>query len=243
MITSSFQFLNSLNTLRGKTEQKWRNKGGRKMNAEADIKYTAMSKESARPEYLKMSSVSGDLIINAKYRGTPAKEVKVETAPKVSEDRRSDRATVEENLAFPLQSLQLDRNRIFERIQQSARKFGLTEILDRDILTLSGGQRQLVSIAAALISEPSILLLDEPLSMMDRQDRESILQTVSEIVGSETSVLFATNRFSEVVGFDRFVIIGNRRKLFDGGIEELKRTPSVFYEAGMSVPFEIVQSC
>jgi len=152
-------------------------------------------------------------------------------------------ATVEENLAFPLQSLQLDRNRIFERIQQSARKFGLTEILDRDILTLSGGQRQLVSIAAALISEPSILLLDEPLSMMDRQDRESILQTVSEIVGSETSVLFATNRFSEVVGFDRFVIIGNRRKLFDGGIEELKRTPSVFYEAGMSVPFEIVQSC
>jgi ABC-type multidrug transport system ATPase subunit len=79
--------------------------------------------------------------------------------------------------------------------------------------------------------------------MMDRQDRESILQTVSEIVGSETSVLFATNRFSEVVGFDRFVIIGNRRKLFDGGIEELKRTPSVFYEAGMSVPFEIVQSC
>lgn len=152
-------------------------------------------------------------------------------------------ATVEENLAFPLQSLQLDRNRIFERIQQSARKFGLTEILDRDILTLSGGQRQLVSIAAALISEPSILLLDEPLSMMDRQDRESILQTVSEIVGSETSLLFATNRFSEVVGFDRFVIIGNRRKLFDGGIEELKRTPSVFYEAGMSVPFEIVQSC
>lgn len=49
-------------------------------------------------EYLKMSSVSGDLIINAKYRGTPAKEVKVETAPKASEDRRSDRATVEENL-------------------------------------------------------------------------------------------------------------------------------------------------
>jgi len=152
-------------------------------------------------------------------------------------------STVEENLAFPLQSLSLSRGEILERIQLFISRFDFTGIRDRDILTLSGGQRQLVSLAAALISEPGLLLLDEPLSMIDRSDREVMLATLSEIVRPETSVIFATNRFSEVQDFERFVLIGSRRKLFDGNSKELRESPSIFVEAEMTIPFEIAVSC
>ncbi len=152
-------------------------------------------------------------------------------------------STVEENLAFPLQSLSLSRSEIMERIQLFISRFQLTGIRDRDILTLSGGQRQLVSLAAALISEPGLLLLDEPLSMIDRHDREVMLATLSEIVSPETSVIFATNRFSEVQDFERFVLIGRQRKLFDGNSKELRESLSVFAEAEMTIPFEIAVSC
>lgn len=152
-------------------------------------------------------------------------------------------STVEENLAFPLQSLSLSRSEIMERIQLFISRFELTGIRDRDILTLSGGQRQLVSLAAALISEPGLLLLDEPLSMIDRHDREVMLVTLSEIVSPETSVIFATNRFSEVQDFERFVLIGRQRKLFDGNSKELRESLSVFAEAEMTIPFEISVSC
>jgi energy-coupling factor transporter ATP-binding protein EcfA2 len=130
-----------------------------------------------------------------------------------------------------------------ERIQLFISRFELTGIRDRDILTLSGGQRQLVSLAAALISEPGLLLLDEPLSMIDRHDREVMLATLSEIVSPETSVIFATNRFSEVQDFERFVLIGRQRKLFDGNSKELRESLSVFAEAEMTIPFEISVSC
>ncbi|MBN2252599.1 MAG: ABC transporter ATP-binding protein [Kosmotogaceae bacterium] len=152
-------------------------------------------------------------------------------------------STVEENLAFPLQSLSLSRSEILERIQLFISRFDFAGIRDRDILTLSGGQRQLISLAAALISEPGLLLLDEPLSMIDRRDREVMLAALSEIVNPETSVIFATNRYSEVQDFERFVLIGRGRKLFDGTSKELSKSPSIFLEAEMTIPFEIAVSC
>lgn len=151
--------------------------------------------------------------------------------------------TVRENLFFPLRSLSISMEESRRRIELFVTEFGFSNIVDRDILTLSGGQRQLVSLAAALISEPSLLLLDEPLSMLDRHDRDMILRTLEKVIPQRTSMLFATNRFSEVLNCERFIILGRKEKLFDGGYGELRNSFTVFEESGMSIPFEIAVSC
>ena len=75
--------------------------------------------------------------------------------------------TVYENIAFPLRVAKLDRGRIDAKVREVAALLDLAALLDRRPRALSGGQRQRVSIGRAIVREPEVLLLDEPLSNLD----------------------------------------------------------------------------
>lgn len=75
--------------------------------------------------------------------------------------------TVEENIAFPLRVAKRSAAEIRGKVAAIAATLDLTELLDRRPRVLSGGQRQRVSIGRAIVRDPSVLLLDEPLSNLD----------------------------------------------------------------------------
>src|SRR5690606_33846862 len=76
---------------------------------------------------------------------------------------------------------------------------GLEAHLDRYPDTLSGGERQRVAIGRALLAEPEILLMDEPLSALDRERREEILPYLEAIAGrTRIPVLYVSHETSEV---------------------------------------------
>jgi len=89
--------------------------------------------------------------------------------------------TVRKNLEFPLKMMRLTREERARRVEQAARLLDLGPLLERRPRELSGGQRQRVAMGRALVRDPQVFLLDEPLSNLDAKLRVSIRAQVAEL--------------------------------------------------------------
>ncbi|PSB20375.1 sn-glycerol-3-phosphate ABC transporter ATP-binding protein UgpC [Phormidesmis priestleyi ULC007] len=82
--------------------------------------------------------------------------------------------SVRQNLEFPLRMMQLPKHQRQARIQEAAERLGLVDLLDRKPKQLSGGQRQRVAMGRAIVRDPAVFLMDEPLSNLDAKMRSQI---------------------------------------------------------------------
>jgi multiple sugar transport system ATP-binding protein len=89
--------------------------------------------------------------------------------------------TVRGNLEFPLKMRKLAKNEIRRRVDWAAGLLGLVEVMDRLPKQLSGGQRQRVAMGRALVREPSVFLLDEPLSNLDAKLRTQVRAEIGDL--------------------------------------------------------------
>ena len=132
--------------------------------------------------------------------------------------------TVAENMAFPLKLRKVPKEEIAQRVAQAANILGITEYLDRKPKALSGGQRQRVAIGRAIVREPKVLLMDEPLSNLDaklrNQMRAELIQLRQRI---DTTFIYVTHDQTEAMTLgDRIVIMR------DGYIQQIGTPQEVF---------------
>lgn len=80
-----------------------------------------------------------------------------------------------------------------EKVQHLAEATGIDQLLSQPIGRLSGGQLQRTLLARALASDPELLILDEPLSFLDRSYKESFEELLSTVVRPETTILMVTH--------------------------------------------------
>jgi ABC-2 type transport system ATP-binding protein len=96
---------------------------------------------------------------------------------------------------------------------------------DDQLGTLSGGNRQRVNIAAGLLADPDVLLLDEPSSSLDPRQRERLWSFVEGLTRAGTAVVFTTHNVSEAERYaDRVLVLADGELLFEG-------TPAALHEA------------
>jgi ABC-2 type transport system ATP-binding protein len=100
---------------------------------------------------------------------------------------------------------------------------GITEIADRRVAKCSGGEQQRLRFAMALLSDPALLLLDEPTTGMDVEGRRSFWSAIREDARQGRSVLFATHYLEEADQYaDRIILISNGLVVADGTGSEIK---------------------
>jgi multiple sugar transport system ATP-binding protein len=121
--------------------------------------------------------------------------------------------TVYRNIAFPLRTRGVDKATIKEKVEWAAGMFGIERLLDRKPRELSGGERQRVALARAMVREPSVFLLDEPLSNLDailRASAREELRQFQKRVGVTT--IYVTHDQVEAMGLgDRIVVMRKGR--------------------------------
>ena len=132
--------------------------------------------------------------------------------------------SVWENMAFPLKLRKTPKEEIAQRVSQAAEILGITQYLDRKPKALSGGQRQRVAIGRAIVREPKVLLMDEPLSNLDaklrNQMRAEIIKLRQRI---NTTFIYVTHDQTEAMTLgDRIVIMK------DGVIQQIGTPQEVF---------------
>jgi multiple sugar transport system ATP-binding protein len=89
--------------------------------------------------------------------------------------------TIFDNIAFPLRSQRAPKNQVRADVERVAAMLGLTEMLNRRPRTLSGGQRQRVATGRALVRQPQVFLMDEPLSNLDAKLRVQMRAEISKL--------------------------------------------------------------
>jgi putative spermidine/putrescine transport system ATP-binding protein len=129
------------------------------------------------------------------------------------------------NVAFGLEMRRLPKAEIAEKVKKALERVHLGAYADRRIKELSGGQQQRVALARALVIEPSVLLLDEPLSNLDKNLRDALRKEIREIQQDlGITALFVTHDQGEALTMsDRIVV------LKDGRVEQVG-TPEDVYE-------------
>ncbi len=135
--------------------------------------------------------------------------------------------SVYENIAFPLRApgRRISEDRIKQAVLRVARTLGIDPFLDRMPAALSGGQRQRVALGRALVRQPAVFLMDEPLSHLDarlRNEMRTEIKAMRESFG--TTIVYVTHDYSEALARgDRIAI------LHQGRVEQVGTPSEVFH--------------
>ena len=133
--------------------------------------------------------------------------------------------TVQENLSFPLEVRKISKSEIADKVKKALDMVELGDFGTRFPAQLSGGQQQRVALSRALVFEPRLVLMDEPLGALDKNLREQMqyeIKHIHERIG--ITVVYVTHDQSEAL------TMSNRIAVFDDGVVQQLSTPDILYE-------------
>jgi multiple sugar transport system ATP-binding protein len=133
--------------------------------------------------------------------------------------------TVRQNLEFPLRMMNLPKNKMNGLVGEAVNKLGLNELLDRKPKQLSGGQRQRVAMGRAIVRDPAVFLMDEPLSNLDAKMRSQIRTEITTLQQRmATTTVYVTHDQVEAM------TMGDRVAVMRAGQLQQISAPQALYE-------------
>lgn len=147
------------------------------------------------------------------------------------------RRKVKSDVAFELENAALPRDEIEKRIQKYSSMLKADHLLDRKIDELSHGEVTKVAILSTVVSEPDVILLDEPLSPLDYRNQMVVLDVIKKLKEEGITILIAEHDIRDLYDrCDRVVLLESGRLIGSGRPDDMLRT---LLMSGIKLPFEL----
>lgn len=142
--------------------------------------------------------------------------------------------TIKENIAFGLKMRKIDKKIIEEKVNEAAKILDLTDYLNRKPKQLSGGQRQRVALGRAIVRNPKVFLMDEPLSNLDAKLRVQMRSEIKKLHEKlQTTFIYVTHDQTEALTMGDRVVVLNQGKIQQADTpENIYNNPSNTFVAG-----------
>ena len=149
-------------------------------------------------------------------------------------DKEYPNMTVRENMSFALKTKKAPKEEIQRRVDYMARMLSIEQLLDRRPAELSGGQRQRVALGRALVRDPQVFLLDEPLGNLDAKLRDQVRYELKKIqLQLGITTIYVTHDQTEAMTMaDRIVLLKDGRIMQQGTPDDLYDHPANEFVAG-----------
>ncbi|EJF91558.1 energy-coupling factor ABC transporter ATP-binding protein [Bartonella tamiae] len=119
---------------------------------------------------------------------------------------------VEEDLAFGMKNIGLHKDEIIKRIDSVLEQYNLSHIRLQPVQTLSGGQKQLLSLCGVLTMEPEIIVFDEPTTQLDLRNKRKITQTILSL---SQQIIVVSHDLEMLTDFDRILVFDEGKIVCD----------------------------
>ncbi|WKK61711.1 ABC transporter ATP-binding protein [Corynebacterium sp. P3-F1] len=120
---------------------------------------------------------------------------------------------VRDDIAFSLRRFKLPKDEVNERVDDMLQRFRLVDRAENSPHTLSGGEKQMLALAAVMVIEPETVIADEPTTLLDMRNRRRIIQ---ELTSLEQQVIVVTHDIDMLTDFDRVLCMNDGDVAFDG---------------------------
>lgn len=148
--------------------------------------------------------------------------------------------TVADDIAFALENLQYSSKQIETKINKVCEYLKIEHLLNKNPHYLSGGEKQLVALAGALVTEPKILILDEAFTMIDGVSRIKLLKLLKRMCqDKKMTIINVTHDMEDTVYGDKIIVLSEGKVLFNDFKEEVYKEEKKLRKIGLELPFMV----
>ncbi len=147
--------------------------------------------------------------------------------------------TVMDDIAFTLENMNYKKENIRKKIEEVTKYLGIYDILEYNPHDLNSNQKQLVSLASALVHDPKILILDEALTMLDPFDKEKILNILKELNSKGLTILNISHDIEDTLISDKIYVLDKGKIVLSGTKDEVYKEEDLLHNLGFELPFMV----
>lgn len=183
----------------------------------------------------------GDVIINGMNTKDESKIIDIRRNIGLAfqnPDNQIVASIVEEDIAFGMENLGIDSETMDKRIDESLESLGIKNLRYSITSKLSGGQKQKVSIAGILSMQSSIIVLDEPTSMIDKNGRRDLLDRVKKLNREKNITIVLISHYIDEISYaDRVIVLNDGKIKLDDAPKNIVLKEKELSEAGIVLPY------